>query len=308
MLSAHIDEHASSGFSEFKVRIGSLTPISTLGVPALLPMELNGRQRQEFQEALLSAFPDKLKLAQMLCFELDWELDAIAGGQNQTDIIFNLINHARANGQLSQLLSAAASANPGSLPLRNFAQQFDNTNNLSSAPKALYLADSSFSQAVSDKALTSASHSPIKVFVSYSHKDEAFREELDDHLSLLKRQGKIDAWNDRAIEAGSEWQEAIEQNLKEAQIILLLISAKFIASDFCYCKELTQAMARHSDGTACVIPIILKPCDWKNAPFSKLQVLPRDGKAINTWHNRDEAFVNIVQEIRRAIASLEAPR
>lgn len=153
---------------------------------------------------------------------------------------------------------------------------------------------------------TLAKDTAIKLFVSYSHQDEELRKALDVHLATLRRQGKIQAWNDRAIEAGEEWDALIKANLEAAQIILLLISPHFIASEYCYDLEMQRAMERHEAGTARVIPILLKPCDWQDTPFSKLQVLPKEAKPITQWRDRDEAFLNVVQGIRRVVESLKA--
>jgi hypothetical protein len=144
----------------------------------------------------------------------------------------------------------------------------------------------------------------IRVFYSYSHKDEPFREELETHLSLLKRQGVIEAWHDRKITAGQEWANAIDQNLEAAHIILLLVSADFLASDYCYDVEMKAALKRHNDGEACVVPIITRPVDWSGALFGKLQALPKDAKPVTTWPNRDEAWLNVAQGIRRAVEEL----
>jgi hypothetical protein len=144
----------------------------------------------------------------------------------------------------------------------------------------------------------------IEVFFSYSHRDEALRDELAKHLSIMKRQGIIDAWHDRQITAGSEWAGEIDAHLNSAQVILLLISADFLASDYCYDIELKRAMERHEAGTARVIPIILKPVDWQGAPFGKLQALPKNAQAITTWSNQDEAFLNVAQGLRKAVAAI----
>lgn len=149
-----------------------------------------------------------------------------------------------------------------------------------------------------------SANAPIEVFISYSHKDDDLREELDTHLANLKRQGKITAWQDRAIEAGEEWDAQIKGKLESAQIILLLISPPFMASDYCYDLEMQRSIERHDAGSARVIPIILRPCDWKGSPFSKLQVLPKDGKPVTQWSDRDTAFLDVVQGIRRAVESL----
>ncbi len=147
---------------------------------------------------------------------------------------------------------------------------------------------------------------PLTLFVSYSHGDEALKDDLVMHLANLKRQGKIRAWQDRDIEAGAEWDAEIKQQLETAEIILLLITARFINSDYCYDLEMQRALQRHKAGTARVIPIILKPCDWKESPFSQLQVLPKDAKPVTKWDDPDEAFLNVVQGLRKAVESLQA--
>ncbi|MGJ3250235.1 MAG: TIR domain-containing protein [Elainellaceae cyanobacterium] len=149
-----------------------------------------------------------------------------------------------------------------------------------------------------------ASQAPLEVFISYSHNDDDLQDELVIHLSNLKRQKKITAWHDRAVEAGDEWDAQIKAKLESARIILLLISPPFMASDYCYDIEMQRAMQRHEEGTARVIPIILRPCDWKDSPFSKLKALPEDGKPVTQWGDRDSAFLDIVQGIRRAVESL----
>ena len=145
----------------------------------------------------------------------------------------------------------------------------------------------------------------MKLFFSYAHKDEPLRDQLATHLSLLKRQNIITDWHDRNITAGTDWAQAIDDNLNTADIILLLISSDFLASDYCYDKEMTRAIERHHQGTARVIPIILRPCDWHSAPFGKLQALPKDAKPVTQWSNPDEAFTNIAQGIRTAVTELQ---
>jgi TIR domain len=142
---------------------------------------------------------------------------------------------------------------------------------------------------------------PLRLFYSYSHKDEELRKELEEHLALLKWQGYIVGWHDRMIGAGAEWKDQLDKNLEEAQIILLLISPSFLASDYCYDIETRRALDRHDNGEATVIPVLLRPVDWEGAPFFRLQGLPIDLRPVTTWTNRDEAFKNIAQGIRRAI-------
>ena len=142
---------------------------------------------------------------------------------------------------------------------------------------------------------------PVEVFCSYAHNDHNFYSKLTKHLSLLKRQGLIDTWYDHMIEPGSEWRIELKSRLDNAGLVLLLISADFIASDYCYGIEMTCAVERHNAGNAKVIPILIKPADWKSAPFGKLQVLPKNGKAVSIWKSRDAAYAEIAQAIRHLV-------
>ena len=147
---------------------------------------------------------------------------------------------------------------------------------------------------------------PISLFYSYSHTDEALRKKLETHLSLLKDQGVIQDWHDRRIQAGTEWDGVISENLEQARTILLLVSSDFLASRYCRDVEVKRAMERHEAGTARVVPVILRPVDWHTASFGKLAALPRDGKPVTTWKNRDEAFTEIARGIREVANSLAA--
>jgi hypothetical protein len=146
---------------------------------------------------------------------------------------------------------------------------------------------------------------PIEVFFSYSHKDKRLRDRLETQLIILEREGIISSWHDHKIFAGEEWKGQIDEHLKTAQIILLLVSPDFISSDYCYDIEMKQALERHELGSARVIPIILRHTDWKRAPFGKLQALPEDGKPVTSWSSRDEAFLDIGQGIRKVVKELE---
>ena len=148
----------------------------------------------------------------------------------------------------------------------------------------------------------------VKVFYSYSHKDEKLRDTLEEHLSLLNRDGVISEWHDRGISAGREWAGEIDDHLKSADIILLLVSSSFIASDYCYDLELKLAMQRHEARQARVVPVILRPCKWEKAPFGKLNALPKNAKPVTKWSNRDEAFTDIANGIGGVAEELNAER
>ncbi|MBV9707632.1 MAG: toll/interleukin-1 receptor domain-containing protein, partial [Chloroflexi bacterium] len=136
---------------------------------------------------------------------------------------------------------------------------------------------------------------PLRLFYSYAHVDDALRADLVKHLSNLQQQGYIAPWHDRDISAGQDWERAIDENLTHAHIILLLISKHFLTSRYRSSIEMQRALERHKAGEALVIPIILSFVDWQGSPFSKLQVLPTDGKPIisSHWHNPDEAFTHV---------------
>ncbi|WP_079211385.1 toll/interleukin-1 receptor domain-containing protein [Brucella pituitosa] len=139
------------------------------------------------------------------------------------------------------------------------------------------------------------------VFFSYSHVDEALRDELEKHLAVLKRQGVIDTWHDRRIGAGQDIDQSINDRINTDDIILLLISSDFLASDYCYDREMTRALERHNAREAVVIPVILRPCDWHTSPFGKLNATPPDGKPITKWPNRDDAFLEVTKAIREVL-------
>jgi len=139
------------------------------------------------------------------------------------------------------------------------------------------------------------------IFFSYSHADENLRDQLEKHLSALKRQGLIEAWHDRRIEVGREFESEISDHLEAADVILLLVSSDFLASEYCYEREMQRAMERHEGKEAIVVPVILRPCDWHDAPFGKLQAAPKDALAITLWPNADQAFLDIVMSIKRAL-------
>ncbi|MEJ7738024.1 MAG: toll/interleukin-1 receptor domain-containing protein [Chitinophagaceae bacterium] len=144
----------------------------------------------------------------------------------------------------------------------------------------------------------------MNLFFSYSHKDEDLRDELDKHLTILKRKGIINTWHDRRIEAGSMLASEISTNLKSANIILLLVSSDFLASDYCYNVEMKEAMRMHKERQAVVIPVILRPCDWQDTLFGELLATPKDGKPVIKFPGLDEAFLEINNEIKRVVSTL----
>lgn len=155
---------------------------------------------------------------------------------------------------------------------------------------------------------------PLRVFISYSHNDKKMREQLLRHLSVLETEGLIapadeqTLWDNSVIETGQVWRSEINRALETAQIILLLVSADYLASDYAFGMELTQAIKRADAGEARVIPIILKPCAWKVTPISNFQVLPKDGKPITGQRPQSKAFVKVVEGIRQVAEQIQSER
>jgi hypothetical protein len=118
------------------------------------------------------------------------------------------------------------------------------------------------------------------LFFSYAHADENLRDQLETHLSGLRRQGIILFWHDRRIIAATDIGHAIDSHIDTADVVLLLVSPNFIASDYCYEREMERALERHRKGEARVIPVILRPRDWHDLPFGKLLATPTDGRPV----------------------------
>src|SRR5260370_3403151 len=145
-----------------------------------------------------------------------------------------------------------------------------------------------------------AAHRPIPLFSIYAPEDVSLHERLEKHLISLKRQGLISLWSVDKPLAGADRNVEIERNLNTAQIILLLLSADFLASEHCH-DVMTRALQKHKEGSVYVIPILLRPVNWEDSPVSALQALPTNGKPVTKWRNRDDAYLLITNEIRKII-------
>ncbi len=149
---------------------------------------------------------------------------------------------------------------------------------------------------------------PYRIFIAYSHQDEKLRDDLEVHLALLKRHQLATIFYDRRIVPGQHWRTEIDSKLFNSDVILLLVSPHFLASDYCYGIELQTALELEEHGQVVVLPVILRPCDWKQEPaLSGIQALPRDGYPVTRWTNQDEAFVDVTSGVRKVIQSL-APK
>ena len=141
----------------------------------------------------------------------------------------------------------------------------------------------------------------LPIFLSYSNADDEYRDELEKHLSALIRQNLISAWHDRKLFGGENWANRIEEELKSTKLFLFLVSADFLASDYCMNLELPYAINRHSESTANIVPIITRPSDWEETSLGQFQALPDRVRPVTVWSNRDEAWTAVAKGIRRLI-------
>ena len=145
---------------------------------------------------------------------------------------------------------------------------------------------------------TAAGSKAVTLFISYFHADETLKNELLKHLAPLKRLKLIDAWHDRKLKAGDDLDHEISANLEKADIAVFLLSVDFINSQYCYDVELEKALELHAKGSLVVVPVVLRSCLWQHTPLAKLLALPKDGKAVTAWADRDEALTDVVESLR----------
>jgi len=140
-----------------------------------------------------------------------------------------------------------------------------------------------------------------KLFISYSKSDKSYLSELKTQLASLKRQNLLETWDDTDLIPGEEWDAAIRKHFQASDIIILLVSADFMATDYIWDVEIKAAIERHERGEATVIPIIIRPCVWSDTPFARLTALPEKAKPVSTWENKDEAWTQVVQKIKTVL-------
>jgi cellulose biosynthesis protein BcsQ len=179
------------------------------------------------------------------------------------------------------------------------AQKFANSDLLvSNRDSFVTLVNRSVAPNGSRSARGGRSGNAIEVFVSYSSKDEAFRDQLEMHLKPLERQGIIEIWDYLQEASGESWSYEVDRNLEDADVILLLVSSDYLASPNCYDVEMRRALQRHESGEVVIVPVILRPVNWNGSPMANLQVLPRDGKPMTAWPNVDEPLAQVAQKVQ----------
>ena len=147
---------------------------------------------------------------------------------------------------------------------------------------------------------------PIEIFFSYAHEDEELMNDVRRQLTVYDRQNEIVKWYDRLILPGGEWAGEIDDRLRRARVTLLFVSPHFIESKYCYDVEMAEALRRHETGQAVVIPIILRPCPWRDSPIGQLQALPKDGRALTLWPNRDEVCLDVAEGVMSVVRRISS--
>lgn len=148
------------------------------------------------------------------------------------------------------------------------------------------------------------SKNPIKVFISYAKEDTSFMHELTKHLKVFEKNNIIEIWHDALIAPGENWKEEIKVHIQDAHVIILLISADFMASDYIDNIEISKSLDRSRKRETVIIPIIIRPTNYSSLEISKYQALPKDGKPVSTWVDKDEAWVDITNQLKKLFDSL----
>jgi hypothetical protein len=145
--------------------------------------------------------------------------------------------------------------------------------------------------------------SPVRIYYVYAptERDKALLCEMESHLKALEYAGRMESWHRGKICAGSAYDHECLVQLEKAQLLLLLISPDFFASPQVYEIEMKQALVRQSRGEVYVIPILLRPVYYDDAPFAQLEMLPSNGKPITSWTHRDEAFADVAYGLSRIL-------
>lgn len=147
---------------------------------------------------------------------------------------------------------------------------------------------------------------PARLFVSYSHKDDRYREAFDSHLKVFNSARLLDTWHDRRIGPGDDWKGEIDRALEDADIVVFLVSAAFLASDYCNDVEMKRALERRAAGHCRIVPIIVRDAKWQLSKLAGFQALPRHGRPITTWPNQDSAWRNVADGLEHIIKTLSA--
>ncbi len=149
-----------------------------------------------------------------------------------------------------------------------------------------------------------SSNEQVKLFFSYAHEDREYLNEFKDYVKIFERNGLVEQWDDNELVVGEKWDSKIKDKIYSADIVIFLLSASSLASDYIYNHELKVAFELNEMDEVYVIPIIIKDCLWDMTEFSEFQILPLDGKAVNSWRLKEEAWTSVARGLKKAIDNI----
>ena len=144
----------------------------------------------------------------------------------------------------------------------------------------------------------------MDIFISYSHKDHAWKERIGVFMQCMRRQGHFDynTWDDGEINLSEHWERRIEEAIKKAKIAILLISPDFLTSRFIIEKELPLLLRRKEEGFLTVVPVIIRPSPWEVVDWlAPIQLHPTGGQALSggTEHEIENHLKSLTIEVHR---------
>lgn len=158
--------------------------------------------------------------------------------------------------------------------------------------------------AAKTNARTPAGKPEVRIFVSYSHFDAAARTKLETHLAPLVKDG-VRTWFDGNMDPGDPLDASISKALKQAYVLVALLSPEYISSRYCQI-EYERAMARRARGTMRVVAVVVRPCGWKETKAAGFKLLPEDGRNVLEWRSADAAFLNVAQGIGKLVKTIRS--
>ena len=136
-----------------------------------------------------------------------------------------------------------------------------------------------------------------RVFLSYAAADELLLAELEKHLTPLRRAGAVVVWSDRQVLAGTDALQSIEAQIDAADVILLLVTPDFVASDQLQEVQVQRALIRSESAGARIVPVLVRDCLWEVGPLATFQPLPKNRKSVTSWSNSDKAWKEVVEGV-----------
>ena len=139
-----------------------------------------------------------------------------------------------------------------------------------------------------------------KVFISYAHKDDRWRERVVEQRGVLAKQGLLDVWDDRKIGAGDAWFDQIQEHMRSAKVAILLISPSFLTSDFILTHEVPKLFDRHAESGMHIYPLLIRPCPWQEVAWlARMQIRPPEAKALSSYRGAmiEEVLASVAREV-----------